>query len=37
MARFVTGQNIVVDGGMTLHGSGVDGLLERLERGRIDD
>lgn len=26
MARFVTGQNIVVDGGMTLHGSGVDGL-----------
>jgi NAD(P)-dependent dehydrogenase (short-subunit alcohol dehydrogenase family) len=37
MARFVTGQNIVVDGGMTLHGSGVDGLLERLERGAIDD
>jgi NAD(P)-dependent dehydrogenase (short-subunit alcohol dehydrogenase family) len=36
-ARFVTGQNIVVDGGMTLHGSGVDGLLERLERGRITD
>ena len=36
MARFVTGQNIVVDGGMTLHGSGVDGLLERLERGAID-
>jgi meso-butanediol dehydrogenase/(S,S)-butanediol dehydrogenase/diacetyl reductase len=28
MARFVTGQNIVVDGGMTLHGSGVDGLLD---------
>ena len=27
-ARFVTGQNIVVDGGMTLHGSGVDGLLD---------
>jgi NAD(P)-dependent dehydrogenase (short-subunit alcohol dehydrogenase family) len=26
LARFVTGQNIVVDGGMTLHGSGVDGL-----------
>ena len=23
MARFITGQNIVVDGGMTLHGSGV--------------
>ena len=37
MARFVTGQNIVVDGGMTLHGSGVDGLLERLERGHIED
>lgn len=37
LARFVTGQNLVVDGGMTLHGSGVDGLLERLERGRIDD
>jgi NAD(P)-dependent dehydrogenase (short-subunit alcohol dehydrogenase family) len=27
MARFITGQNIVVDGGMTLHGAGVDGLL----------
>jgi NAD(P)-dependent dehydrogenase (short-subunit alcohol dehydrogenase family) len=26
LARFVTGQNIVIDGGMTLHGSGVDGL-----------
>jgi NAD(P)-dependent dehydrogenase (short-subunit alcohol dehydrogenase family) len=25
-ARFVTGQNLVVDGGMILHGSGVDGL-----------
>jgi NAD(P)-dependent dehydrogenase (short-subunit alcohol dehydrogenase family) len=33
LARFVTGQNIVVDGGMTLHGSGVDGLLARLEAG----
>ena len=30
LARFVTGQNIVVDGGMTLHGSGVDGLLDRF-------
>jgi NAD(P)-dependent dehydrogenase (short-subunit alcohol dehydrogenase family) len=30
-SRFVTGQNIVVDGGMTLHGSGVDGVLERVE------
>ena len=28
LARFITGQNIVVDGGMTLHGAGVDGLLE---------
>jgi len=31
LARFVTGQNLVVDGGMTLHGAGVDGLLERFE------
>jgi len=30
MARFITGQNIVVDGGMTLHGSAVDGIFERL-------
>lgn len=30
MARFVTGQNIVIDGGLTLHGSGVDGLFEQL-------
>jgi NAD(P)-dependent dehydrogenase (short-subunit alcohol dehydrogenase family) len=30
LARFVTGQNIVVDGGMTLHGSGVDGLYEQV-------
>jgi NAD(P)-dependent dehydrogenase (short-subunit alcohol dehydrogenase family) len=29
-ARFVTGQNIVVDGGMTLHGSGVDGVLDKV-------
>ena len=29
-ARFMTGQNLVVDGGMTLHGSGVDGLLDRF-------
>jgi NAD(P)-dependent dehydrogenase (short-subunit alcohol dehydrogenase family) len=28
MARFVTGQNIVVDGGLTLHGSGVDGIFD---------
>lgn len=37
LARFVTGQNLVVDGGMTLHGSGVDGVLERLERGSFAD
>lgn len=30
MARFITGQNIVIDGGMTLHGSGVDGLLDQV-------
>ena len=30
LARFVTGQNVVVDGGMTLHGAGVDGLLDRF-------
>jgi len=31
LARFVTGQNLVIDGGMTLHGAGVDGLLERFQ------
>ena len=31
LARFVTGQNLVVDGGLTLHGSGVDGILDRVE------
>jgi NAD(P)-dependent dehydrogenase (short-subunit alcohol dehydrogenase family) len=30
LARFVTGQNLVVDGGLTLHGSGVDGVLDRV-------
>jgi len=30
MARFITGQNLVVDGGMTLHGSGVDGIYQQL-------
>lgn len=30
MSRFVNGQNIVVDGGMILHGSGIDGVMERL-------
>ncbi|MFA5890497.1 MAG: SDR family NAD(P)-dependent oxidoreductase [Actinomycetota bacterium] len=29
-ARFITGQNIVVDGGMTLHGGAVDGMLDYL-------
>lgn len=33
LARFVTGVNLVVDGGMTLHGSGVDGLFERVFGG----
>ncbi len=28
LARFVTGQNLIADGGMTLHGSGVDGVLD---------
>ena len=32
LARFITGQNIVVDGGMTLHGSGVDGLYRYFNR-----
>jgi NAD(P)-dependent dehydrogenase (short-subunit alcohol dehydrogenase family) len=27
-ARFITGQTIVIDGGMTLHGAGVDGVLD---------
>jgi NAD(P)-dependent dehydrogenase (short-subunit alcohol dehydrogenase family) len=39
LSRFVTGQNIVVDGGLTLHGSGVDGILERVEsllRGPVE-
>jgi NAD(P)-dependent dehydrogenase (short-subunit alcohol dehydrogenase family) len=30
LSRFVTGQNLVVDGGLTLHTSGVDGIFERL-------
>ena len=30
LARFVTGQNIVIDGGMTLHGAGVDGVLDMV-------
>lgn len=31
LARFVTGQNIVIDGGMTLHGSGIDGVLDIVQ------
>ena len=30
LARFVTG-NLVVDGGMTLHRAGVDGVLDRMK------
>lgn len=30
LARFVTGQNVVVDGGLTLHTSGVDGVLDLI-------
>ena len=30
LSRFVTGQNLVVDGGMTLHGSGIDGIYRHL-------
>jgi len=31
-SRFITGQTVVVDGGMTLHGAGVDGLFDRFFR-----
>jgi NAD(P)-dependent dehydrogenase (short-subunit alcohol dehydrogenase family) len=31
LARFVTGQNLVVDGGMTLPGAGVDGVVDRVK------
>jgi NAD(P)-dependent dehydrogenase (short-subunit alcohol dehydrogenase family) len=30
LARFITGQNIIVDGGLTLHGSGVDTIFDRV-------
>lgn len=33
-ARFLTGQTLVVDGGMTLHGAGVDGLFSRFFQGQ---
>ena len=38
LARFITGQNIVIDGGMTLHGAGVDGLFDLITEmfGRPD-
>ena len=31
LSRFVNGQNIVIDGGLTLHGSGVDGVMDRVD------
>ena len=31
LASFITGQNIVIDGGMTLHGAGTDGVLVYLQ------
>ena len=41
LSRFMTGQNLVVDGGLTLHTSGVDGIFERLRplmgRGSVGD
>jgi len=33
-ARYITGQNLVIDGGLTLHGSGVDVLYQHLRRLR---
>jgi NAD(P)-dependent dehydrogenase (short-subunit alcohol dehydrogenase family) len=32
LSRFITGQNLVVDGGLTLHTSGVDGLFGPVTR-----
>jgi NAD(P)-dependent dehydrogenase (short-subunit alcohol dehydrogenase family) len=41
LARFITGQTITIDGGMTLHGAGVDGVLdyvmELIEGGGAGD
>jgi NAD(P)-dependent dehydrogenase (short-subunit alcohol dehydrogenase family) len=31
MGRFVTGQVLTIDGGMTLHGAGVDGILDYVK------
>jgi NAD(P)-dependent dehydrogenase (short-subunit alcohol dehydrogenase family) len=33
LARFITGQNLIVDGGLTLHGAGVDGIYDLVFRG----
>jgi NAD(P)-dependent dehydrogenase (short-subunit alcohol dehydrogenase family) len=33
LARFMTGQNLVVDGGLTLHGAGVDGIYQSVFGG----
>jgi meso-butanediol dehydrogenase / (S,S)-butanediol dehydrogenase / diacetyl reductase len=33
LARFITGQNLVVDGGLTLHGAGVDGIYDLVFKG----
>ena len=37
LARFITGQNLVVDGGLTLHTSGVDGVFDRIRALLPDD
>ena len=37
LAGFVTGQNIVIDGGMILHGAGVDGMLAYLQSAMRGD
>jgi hypothetical protein len=34
LARFVTGQTLIVDGGLALRGSVVDGVLDTLTGGR---
>lgn len=35
LARFINGQNLVVDGGITLHGSSVDGMLDLVAADRL--
>lgn len=32
LSRFVTGHHLVVDGGVSLHGSGIDGVLAEVTR-----